>query len=340
MQMTDGKIGQAKAFRGLVEISATQVRVIPAVPSTDEPIQHFEVAAARYLHKPGSVYANIGTSNLVYAIAYVNNCYRCAKSPPPPATSGSPMLDAEYDLIGETLRNYPATAKRISGLAQEMRIAISPDTEPHDSPSAATWTHYAALNHQLAASCGAEAATCAAAYETFQTCEANRKSGRCFPVVTCSATCVLPKRPDFGVLQFPLTDEQHEVAILPKEEVPESARSSKDPAKVAAAVMAGRLVKGDPPVYPPIALAAHMQGSVTLHGIITKEGNVERLEALGGPPMLKQAALDAVKQWTYRPYMINGEPAEVDTTIIVNFNLSHGPSTPMGVTPMGQSSND
>jgi periplasmic protein TonB len=58
--------------------------------------------------------------------------------------------------------------------------------------------------------------------------------------------------------------------------------------------------------------------------VISKQGNVENLQVQSGHPMLVQAALDAVKQWKYRPYILNGEPVEVDTTITVNFNLSGG----------------
>ena len=78
------------------------------------------------------------------------------------------------------------------------------------------------------------------------------------------------------------------------------------------------------PIYPPIAKAAHMQGTVTLHAIISKTGTIEKLEAISGPEMLKGAALDAVKSWRYKPYLLNGEPTEVDTTVIVNFNLNGG----------------
>ena len=67
-----------------------------------------------------------------------------------------------------------------------------------------------------------------------------------------------------------------------------------------------------------------MQGTVTLHAIISKTGTIESLQAISGPEMLKGAALEAVKTWRYKPYLLNGEPTEVDTTVIVNFNLNGG----------------
>lgn len=75
------------------------------------------------------------------------------------------------------------------------------------------------------------------------------------------------------------------------------------------------------PVYPHIALITHTQGTVILRAIISKEGNVESLQLVSGSPMLSAAALDAVRQWRYRPYLLNGEAVPVDTQITVNFRL-------------------
>jgi periplasmic protein TonB len=97
--------------------------------------------------------------------------------------------------------------------------------------------------------------------------------------------------------------------------------------RIPAGVMQGLIVTRVNPVYPPIARAARISGTVTLHAIIGKEGRIERLEAISGPPMLQGAALDAVKHWTYKPFLLNGEPVEVDTTVIVNFNLTADPAS-------------
>ena len=96
------------------------------------------------------------------------------------------------------------------------------------------------------------------------------------------------------------------------------------PERISSGVVSGLKIAGSPPVYPPVARAAHIQGTVTLHVIISSTGTVERLEAISGPEMLKGAAVDAVKNWRYKPYLLNGAPTEVDTTVIVNFNLSGG----------------
>jgi protein TonB len=85
----------------------------------------------------------------------------------------------------------------------------------------------------------------------------------------------------------------------------------------------GNLLHRVQPVYPDIARVARIQGTVRLRAIVGKTGRIENLNLLNGHPMLVKAALDAVKQWRYRPYLLNGEPIEVETEITVNFILGN-----------------
>jgi periplasmic protein TonB len=75
------------------------------------------------------------------------------------------------------------------------------------------------------------------------------------------------------------------------------------------------------PVYPPLARQTRVQGPVVLEATISKEGSIEQLKIISGHPLLTQAALDAVKQWKYRPVLLNGQPVDVITSITVNFTL-------------------
>ena len=75
------------------------------------------------------------------------------------------------------------------------------------------------------------------------------------------------------------------------------------------------------PQYPAIAKAARIQGTVVLQATISKNGTIENLHVISGPPMLQQAAMEAVKTWRYRPYLLNGEPVEVETQVNVIFTL-------------------
>jgi protein TonB len=76
------------------------------------------------------------------------------------------------------------------------------------------------------------------------------------------------------------------------------------------------------PSYPTLARQAHVQGTVELRAIISKAGTIENLVVVRGHPMLAPAAIDAVRQWRYRPYLLNNEPIEVETEITVNFVLA------------------
>ena len=86
----------------------------------------------------------------------------------------------------------------------------------------------------------------------------------------------------------------------------------------------GNLIYRVQPLYPTIARQARVQGAVELRAIISKTGTIENLVVVRGHPMLSAAAIEAVKQWRYRPYLLNNEPIEVETEITVNFVLSGG----------------
>ena len=94
--------------------------------------------------------------------------------------------------------------------------------------------------------------------------------------------------------------------------------------RVSQGVTSGLLLRRVNPTYPALARTARIQGKVLLQAQISKSGDIQNLTVISGHPMLIQSALEAVKQWKYRPYYLNGEPVEVDTTIEVNFTLSGG----------------
>ncbi len=87
-------------------------------------------------------------------------------------------------------------------------------------------------------------------------------------------------------------------------------------------LLEGNLIRRVQPVYPPLARTGRVQGSVVLAALISKDGTIENLRLLRGHPMLAAAAIDAVKQWRYKPYILNGDAIEVETQITVNFSLS------------------
>ena len=94
--------------------------------------------------------------------------------------------------------------------------------------------------------------------------------------------------------------------------------------RVSQGVSQGLLIKKIQPPYPPLARQARIQGQVVLQAEISKDGSIQNLRLISGHPMLAPSAIEAVKQWRYKPYYLNGEPVEVETQITVIFSLSGG----------------
>ena len=107
---------------------------------------------------------------------------------------------------------------------------------------------------------------------------------------------------------------------------PPPAAPKKDPTpqriKVGGNVQSAMIVRKTAPVYPQLAKSARVSGVVHLAAVIAKDGTIQELHSLGGPALLIQAAMDAVKTWIYKPTLLNGEPVQVETTIDVNFTLN------------------
>jgi len=93
------------------------------------------------------------------------------------------------------------------------------------------------------------------------------------------------------------------------------------PKPIPSVLAAGLLLYKVVPRYPAIPLEIHLEGTVVLQATISKAGTIENLRVVSGSPLLQQAALDAVAQWRYRPYLLNGQPVEVETTVNVEFKL-------------------
>ncbi len=89
-------------------------------------------------------------------------------------------------------------------------------------------------------------------------------------------------------------------------------------------MMEGNLIYRVQPRYPLLAIQTRTQGTVLLRAVISKQGTIENLQLISGHPLLVPAAMDAVRQWRYRPYVLNDEPVEVETEVTVKFVLSGG----------------
>jgi protein TonB len=108
------------------------------------------------------------------------------------------------------------------------------------------------------------------------------------------------------------------VPVLAKTPVPTPVKRIRLASRVAEA----NLIHNVAPQYPTEAGRARIEGTVVLMAVIGTDGSVKDLRVESGLPMLAQAAIDAVKQWRYKPYIVNGEPVEIDSRITINFTLS------------------
>ena len=136
----------------------------------------------------------------------------------------------------------------------------------------------------------------------------------------------IPKEPEPVAISNPLNDgtgiQGGWGPSLPSQPVPRVVKPIiSGPVRVSTAVEEGLILQKTKPVYPPIAIAAHVQGTVILAANISKGGAIENLRVVSGPAMLQQSAVNAVSTWRYRPYLLDGQPVEVETTVNVVFTL-------------------
>lgn len=134
------------------------------------------------------------------------------------------------------------------------------------------------------------------------------------------ATLTRTPKPAVSASVVSMADERRVVDASPAAQQPDQ------PLKVAGGVLAGQIHSKVSPIYPAEAKAACVQGTVALRAIISKTGAVENLQVVSGPHELYTSALDAVRQWTYQPYLLNGQPVEVDTTINVTYSMTTCPT--------------
>jgi TonB family protein len=103
--------------------------------------------------------------------------------------------------------------------------------------------------------------------------------------------------------------------------------------RVSRGVSQGLIVKKVQPEYPPEAREQRIQGEVVLRVMVSRQGDVSKVSLISGHPLLAPAAMDAVKQWKYQPFLLNGQPLEVDTEVVVNFRLESSEQPANDITP-------
>jgi protein TonB len=103
--------------------------------------------------------------------------------------------------------------------------------------------------------------------------------------------------------------------------VPNLTKPTPQRVRITQGVSKGLLIYRIEPTYPPVARQARIQGVVVLTAVIDRDGNIQNLQVVSGHPMLAPAAIEAVKQWRYKPFLLSGQPVEVETAVTVTFQL-------------------
>jgi len=118
-----------------------------------------------------------------------------------------------------------------------------------------------------------------------------------------------------------VTDIGRTAPLVEPPHIAQPAQQEKHPVKLSEGVLEAQLISRIEPQYPAIAVQTKTEGTVRLHAIVSRDGRITSLDVISGHPFLVKAALDAVRQWRYRPTLLNGEPVEVETSITVIFRM-------------------
>ncbi len=275
--------GASPEIDGRIVVSPHHVRFIPADPQNAG--QYFDIAhgEAELQHSHGDPGGSLRGKDVALRFELRKICPKCAAGAAAPEGGNGALLDQEFALLNDTITRFE------SGWRTTYRMSKG---EPADMPS------------------GTAPASVAAS-----------ASPRTSPL----AASVSGTSP--GVSFLPASATRPTVTGI----APPSARASISTpgmgmptgrlVKIGAGAADGLLVRKVPPSYPLEAKLVRLEGTVVLHAVIDRTGEVSQVNALSGPPLLESAAVDAVKQWQYKPYAVNGQAVDVETTIEVVFAL-------------------
>ncbi len=267
---------------GRIVVSQHHVRFMPA--DAQNAGQYFDIphGEAELQHSHGDPGGSLRGKDVALRFDLRKICLKCAPGAAVPEGLNAGMLDQEFALLNDTITRFE------SGWRTTYRISKG---EPADMPS------------------GTAPASIASASPRTSTPAAPGAGAS--PAVSF-ATSIAPKPTVTGI-------------------APPSTRASISTpgmgmptgrlVKIGAGAADGLLVRKIPPSYPLEAKLVRLEGTVVLHAVIDRTGEVSQVNALSGPPLLESAAVDAVRQWQYRPYAVNGQAVDVETTIEVVFAL-------------------
>jgi TonB family protein len=239
---------------GKLSISATEIQFAPTAATNQQFAYHLPVSETSFTHQPGQTSGTLVNQGAKYEFVFTKICDGCNPATAASVTAAPAALDAEFDLVEQSLEQFEPTNQHVLKL---------------------------------------EASATA------------RVSG--------------------GGVMGGMMGNGGPPPVLKAPQPPNG------PVRVSSGVILANLIEKHDPIYPPAAEAANVQGSVILRAILSKTGTIENLQIISGPPMLQASAMDAVRRWRFRPYLLNGDPVEVDTVFTLRFDRP--PTPPLPATP-------
>jgi periplasmic protein TonB len=272
---------------GRLVISPNHVRFVPSDSKSADTYVDLHPEKVEVKHDSGQPYGIVQANEVAFRFQFSKLCPSCPSGAAAPADGDAEIADKEFALLEENIRHF------YSGWKQIYRLSSGKAAEPVSAKAPAA---------------------------SAQSVE-SRLSG-------ASQQAVSPAPVDPGTASDPTSASRSTTAASagPSPTAAASSKASSPGAKIrsvkiAAGTASGLLVKKVSPSYPLSAKLVRLEGTVVVRAVIEKTGDVAEVYALSGPPILESAAVDAVKQWQYRPYVQNGQPVDVETTIEVVFAL-------------------
>ena len=282
--------GASPQIDGRIVISQHHVRFMPSNSQLADQYVDLNRDGIELTHGAGQPDAWLRSKDIVLNFQFRTICQSCAAGAPVPAAVNAAHVDQEFALLGETITKFESGWRKSYRMSKGDRVDLSP---------------------------GAQAASVASSAAP-RTAPAAGTSNAAHPETVAASVVPTPRAPSAST---------NSSAAVVRSSPPAVTGIPRKPLKIGSGAADGLLVKKIPPSYPLEAKLVRLEGTVVLHAVIDRTGDVSEVNALSGPPLLESAAVDAVKQWQYRPYSMNGQAVDVETTIDVVFALDGHPAS-------------
>ncbi len=299
--VTRGSGGPAPDIDGRIVISPHHVRFMPANPQMADHYVDLLRGDTELKHSPGQSEASLQARDIVVKFQFRKICTACAPGTPAPSGENAALVEQEFALLDDTLAHFESGWRKTYRLSKGDSVDVASGNQP-TAPS------------RPAAPAKGSTTTNPGASLAMSSVPTNSAK----PVVSVPANFNSPGTLSNSASNSALRATGPAVLGTPKGR----------PVKIASGAADGLIVKKVPPQYPLEAKLVRLEGTVVVHAVIDRSGEVSEVNALSGPPLLESAAVDAVKQWQYKPYAVNGQPVDVETTIEVVFALDRSQSAP------------